>query len=632
VQSADTEPSCEQSPAGRIADDNFWIMPIGGCEVINTEHSLTMSELLSDGVLSDLHTGSLERVPHVEFLVAIPSPARLVYNSVYVGSLWTRLETAKGQEDLGLILLDRSGRPTLQFWPRDTGSKVRNQLMATIAARDLQDTTVITSSGFGQSLMTEFNNSLLVRAISLDAPAAGWRLAVVLSPRAGILAGRQAQLIALTVMLALASFATLVATLVTRYGEVMVSDLYGALSRIAKPVSGSRIHRLLAVEEIDAIQSELDRTGAIFRQDRELMGLYERRMRQVEAHAPVIVYSLAISHGEKGSLDYVSAAAERILGFEMEEIAKPGWWSHNIHPDDYASVRKRFSGLQADSTVTAEYRLRRKDGTYRWVYDTLSTAEDGQAVGVLFDVTRRKAAELQLIQTAKLASLGEMATGMAHELNQPLNVIKMAASNLLRRARSGSAKAEDLIERLQRILEQTNRASSLIGHMRVFGRKPEEASSVFLARDAIDGALALIGRQMALARIELIVEERTEDLKVKGYQTLLEQVVLNLVLNARDAIVEVAETDETRDRLIRLTLDRTDDHVVLQVEDSGGGISEAALDRVFEPFFTTKPVQSGTGLGLSVSYGIIRDMKGTIEAVNAEHGACFTIRLPVSAA
>jgi len=247
--------------------------------------------------------------------------------------------------------------------------------------------------------------------------------------------------------------------------------------------------------------------------------------------------------------------------------------------------------------------------------------------GINLDLTESKKAASQVIQASKLATLGEMATSVAHELNQPLNVIRMAAGNILRKMRKGNVDSNYLSDKLERISAQTERASSIITHMRMFGRKADEKPYPIHPCDVVEGALAMMGEQLRLLEIEIRVGERPDPCPlVLGHQVQVEQVILNLLTNARDAIESNADLKE---RWVRLGVDIVDSKSVqIIVEDSGGGISDNVIERIFEPFYTTKEMGQGTGLGLSVSYGIIRDMGGSIIASNGDQGARFTITLP----
>lgn len=245
-------------------------------------------------------------------------------------------------------------------------------------------------------------------------------------------------------------------------------------------------------------------------------------------------------------------------------------------------------------------------------------------VAFIHDITARKEAAAQIIQASKLSTLGEMATSVAHELNQPLSVIRMAAENSRRKMSRGSVSAEYLTDKLQRIEEQTARAALIIDHMRMFGRAATEGSTLIDPRTVIGNTLDLIGEQLRLEGIEVVTEFPKDCPSVLGHTIQMEQVMLNLLTNAKDAM-----SGKGGSMIIRLRIFSDQRNVYITSEDTGGGIAENALPRVFEPFYTTKEMGKGTGLGLSVGYGIIRDMKGSITAENVNDGARFTITLPL---
>jgi PAS domain S-box-containing protein len=249
-------------------------------------------------------------------------------------------------------------------------------------------------------------------------------------------------------------------------------------------------------------------------------------------------------------------------------------------------------------------------------------------VGFIRNISERKQAAAKLIQSSKLATLGEMATSVAHELNQPLNVIRMAAGNSRRRLSEGIADPEYLNGKLQRIEEQTARAAVIIEHMRMFGREATEPPEPIDPRKVVMSALDLVGEQLRLAGIEVVTVLQEDCACVLGHIIQMEQVILNLLTNALDAINALEQSEGGAK--ITLRVFEGDNVVYITAQDTGGGISDDVLHRIFEPFYTTKQMGKGTGLGLSVSYGIVRDMKGTIAAENIGDGARFTITLPMA--
>jgi histidine kinase len=277
----------------------------------------------------------------------------------------------------------------------------------------------------------------------------------------------------------------------------------------------------------------------------------------------------------------------------------------------------------------------RKDGQTIFVNIGISASEySGQAVYLVTtsDVTGQLMAQQQLIQASKMATLGEMATGVAHELNQPLSVIKTASSFLRRKADKREEINADILRTMaEEIDNHVDRASKIIGHMREFGRKSDVVKEKVQINDVLKRAVDFFKQQLKLREIE-VVEDLDKDLPlVLADPNRLEQVFVNLLINARDAIEKKCETGGPKKGPKRITLNTKTEGamVTIEVADTGTGIPEALLHRIFEPFFTTKKVGKGTGLGLSISYGIVQDYDGTIKVKNKEgEGATFVIGFP----
>ncbi|MBI6942364.1 PAS domain-containing protein [Pseudomonas putida] len=259
----------------------------------------------------------------------------------------------------------------------------------------------------------------------------------------------------------------------------------------------------------------------------------------------------------------------------------------------------------------------------RGLFDDQGKLLEVQAVGR--DNTQVRHSQQQLLQGAKMATLGELATGLVHEINQPLNVMRLAVANTLKRLESGMADIEYLTSKLQRIDAQVERAARLVEHMRAYGRRSEVERQAFAAWVAVDGAVALLAEGLRGKGVALQIEEPDDCPEVLGHEDQLEQVLINLMVNARDALLE----RQVNRPLIQVSQRIEDGRLCLRVQDNAGGIDPRLLDRIFEPFFTTKPAGVGTGLGLSVSHGIVQAMGGRLEAMNNSDGACFQVVLPV---
>ena len=240
------------------------------------------------------------------------------------------------------------------------------------------------------------------------------------------------------------------------------------------------------------------------------------------------------------------------------------------------------------------------------------------------DITELRRTQAQVIQASKLATLGEMATSVAHELNQPLNVIRMASNNCRRHVNQQGVTTDYVLAKLERIETQTERAAKIIDHMRMFGRKAQEKDQPLNPCKSVSDALQLVGEQLRLAGIQVVKNFPNECADILGHEIQMEQVILNLITNSRDAL----DSSDVTTKSLAFTVTDEGEYVKIVCEDSGPGIPRESISRVFEPFYTTKPMGKGTGLGLSVSYGIVRDMGGRLEAENSHRGARFTIMLP----
>ncbi len=246
------------------------------------------------------------------------------------------------------------------------------------------------------------------------------------------------------------------------------------------------------------------------------------------------------------------------------------------------------------------------------------------------DITDRVQTEAQLIQAAKMATLGEMSAGVAHELNQPLNAIRIGCEFFLKKVRrSEPIDGETMARVAAQMVEQVERASGIINHLREFGRKSDafEMEPVDINRP-IQDVFTVLGQQLRLRQIRVELDLAEGLPPVLGVANRLEQVFLNLVMNARDAMEEKRERSEGNDEemVLHIRSAQEGDHVIVTIRDTGIGIPEGVRDRIFEPFFTTKEVGRGTGLGLSISYGIVKECGGSIE-VQSEEGRGTTFRL-----
>ncbi|MEM7159651.1 MAG: ATP-binding protein [Myxococcota bacterium] len=255
-------------------------------------------------------------------------------------------------------------------------------------------------------------------------------------------------------------------------------------------------------------------------------------------------------------------------------------------------------------------------------------AEELQATVIRKEQYERTLVELehtqsQLLHSAKLASLGELAAGVAHELNQPLQIIGFSLDELRDAIADGDRETSDEI--LSAMEGQVDRGAGVVARLLAFSRReagPQKSRTAL--NSVVEEAMSILGAQLASQGIDMRSELQPDLADVACNDRELLQVVTNLVINARDAV----RGREHREISLRTMAE--DSFACLEVADTGSGISATDLPRVFDPFFTTKGVGKGTGLGLSISHGIIRRHGGTIEALSeVERGTRVRITLPV---
>jgi len=251
--------------------------------------------------------------------------------------------------------------------------------------------------------------------------------------------------------------------------------------------------------------------------------------------------------------------------------------------------------------------------------------EDDKALGYVFvyrDQTEAHQLQEQLVQSEKLASIGLLAGGIAHEINNPLGGIMVFSQMLLREMPQDSPHYPDVEE----ILNATERCKAIVENLLEFARTksdhlPNKASEEVSVDDAINTALRFIKIGMTTDSIDVSMDLKATDTVIEGDRNRLIQVFLNLMQNAVQAMPDGGR--------LELSTNYDSNHIYCNITDTGIGISAEQLKRIFDPFFTTKDPGEGTGLGLAICYGIIQDLGGTIKVDSrVNHGTNFTIKLP----
>jgi PAS domain S-box-containing protein len=359
----------------------------------------------------------------------------------------------------------------------------------------------------------------------------------------------------------------------------------------------------------------------------------EKKYRTLLTNIPGMVY--------RGNPDWsveIIKGAEGLCGYTRDELnAMPDGWLNIIHPDDRDTVvaEAADSFKEKQRVLIQTYRIMAKDKEIHWVEDHKVSlfSEQGKFIGVdgiLFDITGRRQLALErqkfeanALAHAHLVSLGEIATGIAHELNQPLSYIKVLYEATLRDIEERRLDLKELQTDCTEALRQVSRIGTIIDHLRLFGRSDSKEYATVQLGAVLDNALILLNERLRLKNIHLSRQLADGLQPVFGNSSQLEQVFINLFQNSIYAL------HQQKDGRIHVSMRNEADRVVVRFSDNGPGVPIELQKKIFEPFFTTKTVGDGTGLGLSIVYGIVAEHQGTIVCESEpDQGVTFILSLP----
>ncbi|MES2127961.1 MAG: ATP-binding protein [Pseudomonadota bacterium] len=393
------------------------------------------------------------------------------------------------------------------------------------------------------------------------------------------------------------------------------------------------------------------------------------RLQYLVDNTPAIIYCTVPSGDFK--MTFVSNNAVHMLGYRPEDmVADPNFWFDHIHPDDAPAIFSSLAKVFTEGQRAYEYRFRAADGRYLWMHDTLRLVRDEQGaplevIGSLTDISVRKTmeeaqqqlierlqeAQNQLLQSEKMASIGQLAAGVAHEINNPVGFVNSNMSTLQRyvatlfgvvgeyeAAIAAGAPAlapavaqirqkadleflqDDVTDLVRESMDGLKRVKDIVQSLKDFSHVDENEWQMVDLHHGIDSTLNIVANEIKYKAT--VVKQYGTLPQVTCLASQLNQVIMNLLVNAGHAIGEQGS--------ITISTGAHDDWVWIRIADTGVGIAPENLNRIFEPFFTTKPVGSGTGLGLSLAYGIMQKHGGRIEvASKVGEGTAFTLHLPV---
>src|SRR3989449_2775141 len=361
----------------------------------------------------------------------------------------------------------------------------------------------------------------------------------------------------------------------------------------------------------------------------------QERLRQVTASSTGVLYATAVT-GETFRPTWVTENITRIMGYDPAEALGPTWWTDHLHSEDRDPVLAAVPSILSRDHLAFEYRFRHKDGSYHWIHDEARLTRDSagrpvEVFGSWVDITERKALEMQLLQAQKMEAVGLLAGGVAHDFNNVLTAIGGYAELVREDLPGEDARRHDVEE----ILRATERAATLTRQLLAFSRRQVLAPRVLDLNGVVAGVDNML-RRLIGADVELRTALGPVLGAVRADPGQLDQVIMNLVVNARDAMprggkltIETANAELDESYALEHPSVVAGPYVMLAVSDSGVGMDAATQARIFEPFFTTKEKGKGTGLGLATVYGIVKQSGGNIWLYSEPgRGTTFKIYLP----
>ena len=374
------------------------------------------------------------------------------------------------------------------------------------------------------------------------------------------------------------------------------------------------------------------RDTTVIKQAEEELRRSEEKYRLLVLHMPDIVWTT----DDKMRIVYISDNVTEVCGYTPEEEYKMGeWmsWYERVHPDDVENAKAAFAALiKGEKHYDVEYRFRRKDGKWIWLHDRAVTTyeKDGTRYrdGLLSDITERKQAQtekIHIIQKAqlnsRLASIGKMASGIAHEINSPLASV-IGLTDLIMR----TDLPQDVREHVEIINDASQRVISITDGLLTFARQKKAERKYVNINEIIVKTLALRAYELENGNIKVTTQLDTCLPSITADGGQLQQVFLNIIINAETEMKLTSGKGH-----LSIKTETVDGTIRIFFKDNGQGIAKKNQEKIFEPFFTTRDVGQGTGLGLSVCHGIITEHNGRIYAKSqVGKGATFVVELPMT--
>jgi len=351
------------------------------------------------------------------------------------------------------------------------------------------------------------------------------------------------------------------------------------------------------------------------------------RIKRTEEHLAQVVDSandIILSTDPNGKIISWNSTIEKITGLKSNRVMGKPFSGYLLKEDQKSFLSIMNQLLRRKIVKDREFSITNRNSEIVYVLWSFSAMKDeqGKVTGLVIvgrDLTERKELQAKLTQSAKMASLGTMAGGIAHEIRNPLAIIDSSAQILLKHSENEEIRSLGI----EKIRNATKRAADIVDNLLKFARQSEFAPEELDVNKLIENTLKLLENQLSIQHVIVKKNYNPGLPAVYGNKNQLQQVFINLILNSCNSFKEQGA--------IRIQSKKIGKIIEIEFKDNGIGIPEKELSLIYDPFFTTQPVGKGTGLGLSISYGIIKQHNGTIEVSSeTDKGTVFTIRLPIN--
>jgi len=357
----------------------------------------------------------------------------------------------------------------------------------------------------------------------------------------------------------------------------------------------------------------------------------EARFRNVVTSISDHIYVSEISPDGQFENRYVSPNIEKLVGYPPQRIMEDWtfWAGTLIHPDDRAYAARQAGQLRTANRGEVEYRMIRADGEVIWVRDSARVYIEGDCrivYGVVSDISERKRSEEIMLASQKLADLGTLAAGVAHEINSPLQVITGVSKSLQNRLEKDRLNTDFLAHKLDVIHRNGWRCAEIVRSLKTYAHTSSMQVAPNDLNEIIKDTLLLTEHQLKSWSNVIVTTHLNPELSPMDCdRNQISQIIINLLVNARDAMPAGGEITISTD------YNETTGEFLLKVADTGSGIPDSVRGKIFDPFFTTKPIGAGTGLGLSIIAGVVQVHGGEIEVQSAPSvGTTFLLKFPNS--